>query len=164
HRDPVERWTDRCPLPLLGLSVVFAIGAAYYLLLSFTTPLFPFFGRYLTGLPGAAVMLVMRGVDGYLAFSLFRKQMAGWWLAVVALSLRLVSAAITYRHADLMQAYAKMGWTDERIQMMSSNPVFRGNAMLWWGLGSSLMVLGYLFWVKRYFRVPVAPAEAQPSY
>ena len=54
HRDPVERWTDRVPLPVLAFSLMAACGAAYYLLVGVTTPLFPFFGRYLTGNPGRA--------------------------------------------------------------------------------------------------------------
>ena len=49
HRDPLQRWTDRTPLPVLGASVVLALGSLYFLLVGLTNPVFPFFGRYLTG-------------------------------------------------------------------------------------------------------------------
>ena len=32
YRDPVERWTDRAPLPVLGASVVLFGGSLYMLL------------------------------------------------------------------------------------------------------------------------------------
>jgi len=41
HRDPIERWTDQTPLPVLGASVVLAMGALYLLLVGVTTPVFP---------------------------------------------------------------------------------------------------------------------------
>ena len=56
RRDPVERWTDRTPLPVLGASVGFSSGSVYLLLIGLTTPMFPFFGRYLTGIPARGVL------------------------------------------------------------------------------------------------------------
>ncbi len=159
YRDPIERWTDRCPLPVLALALLAATSTAYYFVMSFTTPLFPFFGRYLTGLPGAAAFLVFAAVDAYIAFSFFRLKVAGWWVAVIAMALRLTSSALTIRRGNLLEAYSKMGWSHQQLEAMSMNPMFRGNAILWWSMTFMVFYLGFLLWLKRYFR-----AAAPPSY
>ncbi len=155
HRDPVERWTDRCPLPVLAASLLFTWACPYYLLMSFTTPLIPFFGRYLTGLPGGIGFLLFAALDAYLAYSLFRLQLAGWWVAITALTLRTTSAVITYARGDLLQAYSRMGWKDAQLQMMSENPMFRSHLILWWSVGFLVALLGYMLWIRRYFRLPL---------
>jgi hypothetical protein len=156
HRDPVERWTDRAPLPVLGASVVMCVGALYSLVVGVTTPLFPFFGQYLTGIAGAACFLVLAALDGYLSVGIFRLQSSAWWIAIVIAPLRLLSMIVTYSKADLMQAYSKIGFSDAEMQMMSSNPMFRGHVILWWSLFSMILFFGYLLWLKRYFKTPIA--------
>ena len=167
RRDPVERWTDRCPLPVLAVSLLFAFGGTYALLLAVTTPILPFFGRYLTGLPASAMLAALAAVDGFLAFSIYRLRLAAWWTAVTLLLLRLVSAIITYRRDDLFRAYSKMGWSQGQLDQMHSNPAFRsGLGMMWWGLILTLVFLGYLVWIKRYFRgaAPASSAATDASF
>ena len=164
-RDPVERWTDRAPLPVLGASVVLFTGALYLFVLAVTTPLFPFFGKYLTGIPGAACFFILAALDFYLAIALFRLQSVGWWIAAFTVPLRLLSLVLTYTRADLMQAYSKVGLSEQQVQLLRSNPMFRGHVILWWSLISIVLFFGYLLWLKRYFKAPVAPqpAEAMPA-
>jgi len=164
RRDPVERWTDRTPLPVLGASVAYFTGAIYMLLVGLTTPLFPFFGRYLTGIPAAACFVVLGALDMYLAIALFRLQSSAWWIAVLAAPVRMLSMILTYRTADLMQAYSKMGMSDAQVQVLSSNPMMRGHIFLWWSLISVLLFFVYLLWLKRYFKTPASgPAIALPA-
>ena len=160
HRDPVERWTDRTPLPVLFASVVLFTGAMYLLVTGVTTPLFPFFGRYLTGVAGAACFLAMSALDVYLAIALFRLQSAAWWIAICTLAIRLFSMALTYARADMMTAYSKMGMSDAQLQMMNSSPMLRGHVLLWWSLLSMVFFFGYLLWLKRYFKAPSAISSA----
>ena len=160
-RDPVEPWTDRTPLPVLGASLVFFVGALYLLATGLSTPVFPFFGRYLTGLAGAVCFLLLAALDTYLAVALFRLKSAGWWIAVVTVPVRLFSMAFTYARADLMQAYSKMGLSDTQLQMMQSSPLLRSHVILWWSLVSLVIFFGYLLWVKRYFKIPPAPSRAE---
>jgi hypothetical protein len=161
HHDQVERWTDRTPLPVLAASVILAAGAAYLALLSITTPLFPFFGRYLSGPAGSVAMLALAALDAYLAVALFRLKYAAWWIAVITVSLRLVSMFVTYGWADLMQAYSKMGLSDSQLQVMRTNPIFRSHAILWWSLIWMIGSLGYLLWLKRYFNNSGQPPERE---
>jgi hypothetical protein len=164
RRDPVERWTDRCPLPVLAVSLLCGFGAVYSLLLAVTTPFMPFFGRYLTGWAGGAALVIVAGIDGFVAFSLYRLRLAGWWIAVAGLGLRVISSALTFRHTDLLQLYAKMGWSETQLQQMSANPALRsGSMMLWWSLAFTVGFLGYLIWIKRYFSAPTPPAAVEPA-
>ena len=160
RRDPVERWTDKTPLPVLGASVVLFTGALYLLLVGITMPLFPFFGRYLTGVGAAFCFFVVAAIDAYIAVALFRLQISGWWIAALTVPVRLLSMALTYARADMTQAYAKMGMSDAQLQMMNTNPMFRGHVLLWWSLLSMVLLFGYLLWLKRYFKTPSATPEA----
>ena len=161
-RDPVERWTDRAPLPVLGASVVFFVGALYFLIGGLTTPVFPFFGRYLTGLPGAACLLVVASIDGYLAVAMFRLKQTAWWIAVIALPLRLLSTVLTYLKADLMQAYVQMGRSEAELRVLEASPLLRGHVFLWWSLVSVIAFFGYVVWLKRYFKSSTPQAEIKP--
>jgi len=160
RRDPVERWTDRTPLPVLFASVVLFTGAMYLLLTGITMPMFPFFGRYLTGVAGAACLFAMGALDIYLAIALFRLQAVAWWIATCTLALRLFSMALTFAKADMMTAYSRMGMSDAQLQMMNSSPMLRGHVLLWWSLLSMVLFFGYLVWLKRYFKTPSAVAPA----
>lgn len=162
HRDPVERWTDRTPLPVLGASVVLFVGALYMLVIGITTPLFPFFGRYLTGVPGTACFACFAVLDAYLAVALYRLRSSGWWIAFVTLVARLISGAFTYARADIMQAYSKMGFSDAQLRILNSNPMFRSHVILWWSLFSMIALFAYLIWLKRYFKAPESPLPPDP--
>jgi hypothetical protein len=161
YRDPVERWTDRTPLPVLGASVALFTGSLYSLLVGITTPLFPFFGNYLTGIPATACFVVLAALDIYLAVALFRLQSSGWWIAMIASPIRILSLAITYSRADLMGAYSKMGWSDAQVQMINASPLFRSHVILWWSLISMAIFFAYLLWLKRYFKAPSPPSQIE---
>jgi len=159
RRDPVERWTDRLPLPILAFGLMASFEAVYYFLQGVAAPLFPFFGRYLTGLPGALAFVVIAALDVYIAVSFFRMKVAGWWVAVLTVLVRLSSAAITFARGNLFQAYSRMGWSQAEIDRLQRNPLFRGGVFLWWSLGFMVVYLGFLLWTKRYF-----PVDAKTGY
>ena len=79
------------------------------------------------------------------------------WIAVIAAPLRMSATAFSYSRAGLMQAYAKMGWSDAQLQMLNSNPIFHSRIFLAMGVTVMLAFFGYLLWIKRYFKTRVAP-------
>lgn len=157
YRDPVERWTDRTPLPVLGASVYLTFAAFFLISTALTTPVFPLFGRYVTGIAGATCLLAFVALDLYLAVALFRLRIAAWRIAVIVAALQILSMSITYARADLMQAYAKLGFSDNELRVLNSTPLFRSNIVLWWGLLSGVIFVGYLLFLKRYFRPSMPP-------
>jgi hypothetical protein len=161
QHDPVERWTDRTPLPILGASVVFVTQAVYLISTGLTAPMFPFFGHYVTGASGRALFLVFAVLDAYLGIAFFRLKPLAWWIAIVAAPVRLLSMAVTFGRADLVQAYAKLGWSDTQLQMLNSSPLVRSHMVLWWSLISSVLFVGYILWLRRYFGTAIAPAQPE---
>jgi MFS family permease len=161
-QDPVERWTDRTPLPVLGASVVLSIQAVYLLLTGLSTPLFPFFGRYLHGVPGFTGFILVAALDAYLAVGMFRLKTVAWWIAIVTAPIRLFSMAITYARVDMMQTYSRMGLSDEQLRVLNGNPLFHSHAILWWSLISMVILYGYIVWLKRYYKTPSARPQPEP--
>jgi hypothetical protein len=164
HRDPVERWTDRTPLPVLGASVVFTMQAISLLVAGVSTPMFPFFGRYLSGFAAFACFVLVTALDAYLAIAIFRLRSGGWWLAIIMTPVRLISMALTIWRADLGGAYAKIGWSEQQLDALNSNPILRSRVLLWWSLLSAIIFYGYLISLKRYFKTQTPPQiEALPA-
>src|SRR5262249_35982422 len=151
------------PLPVLGASLLFALGGAYCVLFGFTVPMFPFFGRNLTGVASWAVMFVLGIVDIVIAVNLYRLKVAAWWGAVALAVFRAGCSIIVFARGDVFRAYAGAGMTEQQLQMFRSNPMFRGHFMLWWSLAWILATLAYLVWLKRYFQTPETPAQVQPA-
>lgn len=158
RRDPMVRWTDRTPLPVLGASVVLAGQALYLLLAGIGTPLFPFFGRYLYGIPAFGCFLLVAALDAYLAVALFHLKPTGWWIAMITGPVRMLSMVLTYMRADLTDAYSRMGLSQKQLELLNSNPIVHSHVILWWSLFSMVILYGYLVWLKRYFK----PPEMQP--
>ncbi len=67
RRDPKVRWTDKCPLPVLAVSLMAGCWSACMPLTGFYGWSIPFFGLILSGMPGAGVMLVSVLLFGYVA-------------------------------------------------------------------------------------------------
>jgi hypothetical protein len=72
--DPVDRWTDRCPLPVLALCLVSAFGGAMMLGMMAAIKAFPLFGLFVSGGWCTALMLVLAGLQFFLAAGLYRLQ------------------------------------------------------------------------------------------
>ena len=79
RRDPQIRWTDRCPMPVLALSILCALSALCMPTMVVYRPVMPVFGVVLSGAAGAAVILLMTLAMAYLAWGTYRLQMAAWW-------------------------------------------------------------------------------------
>jgi hypothetical protein len=160
HRDPVERWTERVPLPVLAASLFFFASACMSLVSTLGARLFPFFGTYLVGIPAAIVLVVIAAVDFYLAGAFYKLQGPSWYLALAIRALLILSAAITTLRNDLMNAYVKLGMSSQELRVLNSNPITHSKAFLWFGLAYSLVFLGYLIWLKKYFNNSTVPQTA----
>ena len=78
-RDPVMRWTDACPLPVLGFCLWLWFGVPMMLLMPIIgRGVMPFFGMFLTGLPGSLFCLAIAAIWGYAAWLLYHLDVS--WL------------------------------------------------------------------------------------
>jgi hypothetical protein len=153
QRDPVTRWTDTCPLPVLGLSLLGMFSVPMMLLMPLTGHIvMPFFGMFLTGLPGAMFGLAIAAVWGYASWSLYRLKPQGWWLFLIAIFVFTASGLLTFARHDVVEMYTLMGYPDAQIEQIKKTGLLAGNNMAWVSVFSLMPFLGYLLFIKKYFR------------
>jgi len=152
-RDPQRRWTDRCPLPVLALSLFTGFGAVVLLAAMPFFGVFPLFGIFAGGTGGRLLMLAYGVVMLYAAWGTYRLQRGAWWLMLTIMVLMAISGALTMWHANLQQLYLDLGF-DERMAVQAGTVAQR---MKWMGVVTTVPWLGWAFYVRRYFKPP-APA------
>ena len=152
-RDPVTRWTDACPLPVLGFSLWTWLAVPMMLVMPLTgRAVMPFFGMFLSGLPGGLFCLLIAAVWGMAGWWLYRLDARGWWLILIALVVFLLSALLTYAHHDIIEMYQLQGLPQAQIDQIQKMGLFTGNRMGWFTALFTLPLLGYLLFIKRYLR------------
>jgi len=152
-RDPVTRWTDACPLPVLAVCLWVAFSAAMLLVMPVTgLAVMPLFGMFLTGLPGALLSLTLAALWAYAAWLLYKLDVRGWWLILIAMIVFMVSAVMTYARHDIIEMYQLMGYPQAQIDQIQKTGVFTGNRMAWMMAFFMVPFLGYIVFIKKYFR------------
>lgn len=157
-RDPVARWTDGCPLPVLAASLWLLVGVPVFLLMPISAHgVMPFFGMFLSGLPGSLLCLVLAVVWGYTAWLLYKLDVRGWWLVLIALLVVFVSTVLTYARHDLLEAYQLMGYSQAQIDQLQKTGLLTGHRIAWMMVLWMVPWLGYILFIKKYFQ-PKTPA------
>jgi hypothetical protein len=152
-RDPVTRWTDACPLPVLALCLWTWLAVPMMLVMPLTgLAVMPCFGVFVSGLTGSLFCLVIAAVWGWAGWWLYRLDARGWWLIFVAMVLFTVSALLTYAHHDISELYQLQGLPQAQIDQIQKMGLFTGNRMGWFTVLCSLPFLGYLLFIKKYLR------------
>ncbi len=154
-RDARERWTDRCPLPVLALSLMFlswAASAAFMVTYNWATPVF---GRILTGAAGAAVVVLSTAFSLWVAWGLYRLRIAAWWGAAALAALWGSSTLFTFGRIDLAELYTKMNLPAEQIQAMQQCGMPQSGQLIWLMLAWFSAFLVYLLYTKKFFKPAV---------
>jgi len=152
-RDPVVRWTDACPLPVLALSLFLAYGAFWMVVMMLLyRAVMPFFGYLLSGLPGGILMLALTALWVYCTWATYHLKSAGWWIVLITFAVLALSAVLTFVRIDLMDMYRLMGYSQQQIDLLQKYNYFTSRNMLFFMSIGSLPFLGFLLYVKKYFR------------
>jgi len=153
RRDPVRRWTDACPLPVLGFCIWLLFSALMMLIMPIAMQgVMPFFGMFLTGWLGALFYLAIAALLVFAADLVYRLDSRGWWLIVLLLSVQMISSILTFALRDVMEMYRLMDYPQAQMDPIEKLGMFKGYIMMWIVLSCTLPVLGYLFYIKKYFR------------
>ena len=152
-RDPVTRWTDACPLPVLGLCLWLLVSVPMMVVMPIVGHgVIPFFGTFLTGLPGGLLCLVIAALWAYAAWRLYKLDVRGWWLILIAFVVFMVSSVLTYARHDIIEMYQLMGYPQAQIDQIQKTGLLTGNRMAWLMTFAMLPFLGYILFVKKYLR------------
>jgi MFS family permease len=150
-RDPQVRWTDKCPLPVLALSMLFAVWSVSLLTMGAYGWAFPFFGTILSGISGAAVVLVLILCMAYLAWGTYRLRINAWWCAVLLTIGWGVSTAITFSRISILELYEKMNFPEEQLKSMREFMPHNSTMVLMFVV-SFAVFLGYLLYTRKFFK------------
>jgi hypothetical protein len=159
-RDPVPRWTDRCPLPVLAISVWAGFGAVSMLLVAFMyRGIMPFFGMFLTGIWGTAGWILLAILWGYAARAIYKLEISGWWIVLLGMCLASISGFLTYSRHDIGELYRLIGYPEEQIALVEKFNFFKNRTLAWSTLAFSVPFVGYLLYIRKYFTRPAALAS-----
>jgi hypothetical protein len=153
-RDSQVRWTDKCPLPVLAVSLLFGVWAVSMLSLGAYGWTIPFFGFIATGIKGAAIALVGMLLYGYVALGLYKLSIKAWWCAVLLTILWSLSTAITFSRVSLLDFYQKMNFPQQQLEIIKQCGMPQTSIV---ALFFGLWVVGflvYLLYTKKYFALP----------
>lgn len=150
RRDTHVRWTDKCPLPVLAVSLMSGLGVVFMPMSGIYGWAVPFFGTILTGMTGAGVILSIMLLLGYVARGFYRLNIRAWWCAVMMLIAWGVSAGITFSRVSLMDFYAKMNFPAQQLEMMKLVAGSMESFMAPFGVLWVVIALAYLFYIKKY--------------
>jgi hypothetical protein len=164
-RDPVERWTDRCPPPALAFSLFMGVCGIMFLGILSRYEVVPLFGHYVSGGAGLFLSILLGGLLLYLAHGIYRLRIQAWWIALGLQVTFSLSSVVTAWVGNPAELYQKMG-LDQRSAAMSTalmaSPGFR-----WMTAISVIPWLVWLLWIRRYFDSPqippVLPASQAPT-
>jgi hypothetical protein len=150
--DPVTRWTDRAPLPVIGLTAYLAFSAVALASCSFYAVV-ALGETFITGPAAIAIYLVLALCHLALAVGVFRLNMVAWWLGIAYGVLVMAYCILVLPHvnfARLMEAmHVPQSPGTPDMSGMYQSPLFLGWAALFW-----LFYFGYFLVIRRYFRRP----------
>ena len=152
--NPRACWTDRCPLPVLAVSLVFAFWAVAMPLMGAYSWALPFFGRLLSGMAGAGVALASMVLAAYVAWGAYRLSTTAWWCAVLLTVAGALSACITFRRIDMLEFYEAMNLPDQQMELIKQYSMPEGSVMAVWSGLFAAAFLAYLLYTRRYFGLP----------
>jgi hypothetical protein len=151
--DPAPCWTDARPLPVLGLCLWLLFSGLMLLMMPISAHgVAPFFGIFLTGVPGTIFYLVVAALWGYAAWLLYQLDQRGWWLILIAMCVYMASSVITFARHDVLEMYRLMNYPQAQIDQIQKTGLLAGNSMIWMSVFCMVPFLGYLLFIKRYFR------------
>jgi len=149
--DPHVRWTDKCPLPVLAMSLMLGYSSLSIFFTASYNFVTPFFGILLKGVPGGLLMLAFTLLSAYLAWATYHLKIAAWWTMLVAYATFGLSGIITFSRISMMDFYREMNLPADQLKIIEqSGMIDRMNLPLMFSV-SFIVFVGYMLWVRKYF-------------
>lgn len=151
--DPKTRWTDACPLPVLGVAWVKFWGGVFLIAIAGTRfSVFPVFGVVLTGWTGSLAMAAIGVLWIGLSWGWYRLKPSAWWISILVVAGLGISQVSTFSRVDLMEIYKGLGYPQAQLDYMKQSQAWiTREFMAWTCLGWMAPAVGYLIWTRRFF-------------
>jgi len=150
HRDPNIRWTDKCPTPVLALSLMCWYGAVTVFFVGFTGWTVPFFGQILSGTSGAIAVIISSAILVYTAWTSYRLKIVAWWTTLIMI-LFWGTNAVTFSIVDLMEFYEKMNYTGQQLDAMEQLNLPAKPLMVSACIVGIVVSIAFIIFIKKYF-------------
>ena len=152
-RDRKVRWTDRQPAPLIGMTIAATLFAACSLPYLFLMQS-PLMKAFLPDGPLKYAWLLIPFVWAYVAWGSYRRQIAAWILAVLALGAGVWFGLSAMSGTDWAMFFKEMGIPEKDLGdlVTMSKEIYTPSRMVVLMIGAMLPTFGFLIWVLRYFR------------
>jgi len=149
-RNPQISWTDKCPLPVLAVSLIYVIKASSPILVVSYGNTIPFFGYILNGAAAAGMALVIFFLSCYIAWGAYKLNIKAWWCALVFTFVWTLSSVVTFLRVNIWDFYEKMNLSTQQMEMMRQYAMPQ-SSMVIYSVILGAAVLGYLLYTRRYF-------------
>jgi hypothetical protein len=159
--NPKPSWTDRCPLPLLAMSFISAVGCLTIFsgaTMNYTVFLF---GHVVSGVPGMLIIALISAAFGYVGWGAFTRKMHAWWGAYVVVLLTSSSMMLTFSEMDMATLYQHMGYTYTQTQQLEGFHPFNPAMFTFISCAWGIMACIYLVWVRDCFMPEKYQAEVK---
>ena len=150
RNDPRPDWSERCPQPVLALSLLLWAAAALTVPMALR-PVVPLFGLLVTGGWGLLLTLAAAAVSALLARGLFRLSLAAWWSTTALLVLGGVSTALTAWWVDPLELYAAAGYPEDQLPGLEGLGSGMGLVVAWGTLALTALSMVYMVAIRRHF-------------
>jgi hypothetical protein len=154
RKDPQVRWTDKCPLPVLAVSLLLGIGALYSLMPLAYRGVCPWFGTLLEGAAGALLVLVNAVLFACLSWGTYKLRVWAWIGSIALVAFWGASSLLTFSRVGSQELYERMGYSEEQLALMQQFGAMDQMQMAWMVGISVGIYLAYLLYVGRYFFGP----------
>ncbi len=152
-RSPGATWTDACPLPVLAICLWGMFSVPMMVVMPIVGHgVAPFFGIFLTGWTGTLFYFFLAALWITAVWLMYRLDVRGWWLLLIALGIGMVSMLITLSQHNMLEMYRLMHYPEAQIEQIQKSGLLEGNSLMWMSAIWFVPFLGYLWFIKRYFR------------
>lgn len=163
YYNPQPSWADSRPLPVLAACFLFFFQAFGMLPMMFFLKGFPLFGLVIGGpagilLVGLTVLLLL-----VIALGLYRLRLEAWWGAIIATLFLFGSFTVTFFRMDSLELMKLMDMSEQEIEALNMGSFLDSPAFTVQMVGSIVILLAFLLFIRRYFRKPEGPEEIHVS-
>ncbi len=148
--DHKERWTDKCPLPLLALCFILCFTGLFPLFTTSTGLAAPFFCAVIKGLPAAVLLIANAVICIYLAVQIYKKKNRSWYYSLYLYLFWMVSVFMPSFFGYSSGMYCSTDLSDgKNIVNICAPP---GQGMLTMGVLLWTLLILFIFYTKRFLR------------